>query len=205
MTSFAAFLAAPALALGLLVAAPGFADSTAPAIETALTQQDISEKKQTKAGLYLTAAEAGQALEARDDLILIDVRTPEETMLIGYADATDANIPFLMFDPGLAFDDEKDGYRMQPNPAFVALVQAYLARPESAAKTTLLVMCRSGDRSAKAVDALNDAGIDARIYSVIDGFEGDKDDSGLRSVNGWRNAGLPWSYKVTPDLWPRSE
>lgn len=126
-------------------------------------------------------------------------------MLIGYADATDANIPFLMFDPGLAFDDEKDGYRMQPNPAFVALVQAYLARPESAAKTTLLVMCRSGDRSAKAVDALNDAGIDARIYSVIDGFEGDKDDSGLRSVNGWRNAGLPWSYKVTPDLWPRSE
>ena len=44
-----------------------------------------------------------------------------------------------------------------------------IAGPED----VLLVMCRSGDRSAMVVDQLADAGF-KNAYTNIDGFEGDK-------------------------------
>jgi hypothetical protein len=31
---------------------------------------------------------------------------------------------------------------------------------------------------------------------VVDGFEGDMSKDGRRAVNGWKNAGLPWSYQL---------
>lgn len=41
------------------------------------------------------------------------------------------------------------------------------------------------------------------VYTVTDGFEGDKIKQGPRKgervVNGWKNSGLPWSYKLTKD------
>jgi hypothetical protein len=64
-------------------------------------------------------------------------------------------------------------------------------------------MCRSGDRSAKAVDLLAAAGI-KDAYSVIDGVEGDKvtdPDSvfvGKRMKNGWKNS-APWVYTIDPE------
>jgi rhodanese-related sulfurtransferase len=42
------------------------------------------------------------------------------------------------------------------------------------------------------------AGYD-KAYTVVDGFEGDREsdpsspDYGKRTVNGWKNAGLPWT------------
>ena len=61
---------------------------------------------------------------------------------------------------------------------------------------TVLLMCRSGGRSAKAVDALATEGGLTTVYSVVDGFEGDKDDNGRRNVNGWKNSGEPWTTKI---------
>jgi hypothetical protein len=41
------------------------------------------------------------------------------------------------------------------------------------------------------------------VFSVVDGFEGDVAASGQkqgqRVVNGWKNADLPWSYKLDKD------
>jgi len=38
------------------------------------------------------------------------------------------------------------------------------------------------------------------VYTVVDGFEGDVakegPNAGKRVVNGWKNAGLPWSYRL---------
>jgi hypothetical protein len=38
------------------------------------------------------------------------------------------------------------------------------------------------------------------VYTVVDGFEGDPltegPGKGLRVVNGWRNAGLPWTTRL---------
>ena len=34
------------------------------------------------------------------------------------------------------------------------------------------------------------------IISVMNGFEGELSDKGRRSLNGWKNDGLPWSYEL---------
>ena len=57
-------------------------------------------------------------------------------------------------------------------------------------------------RSAAAIAKLLEAGVKVDLYNVVDGFEGDKGESGARDVNGWRNAGLPWTYKIRAGLRP---
>ena len=86
-----------------------------------------------------------------------------------------------------------------------------LLRPERAEAATeiarlddtLLVMCRSGGRSAVAVNRLAKAGFE-NVYNVTDGMVGDVVMSpesvflGQRLVDGWKNSGLPWTYDVDP-------
>jgi rhodanese-related sulfurtransferase len=66
-------------------------------------------------------------------------------------------------------------------------------------------MCRSGDRSAMAVNALAKAGF-VNVYNIMDGMEGDKVDDpgsayyGKRMRNGWKNSGSPWTYDVNTEL-----
>jgi rhodanese-related sulfurtransferase len=49
-----------------------------------------------------------------------------------------------------------------------------------------------------AVEMLAQAGF-RNAYTVVDGFEGDRNTNpsspnyGKRTVNGWKNAGLPWT------------
>ena len=68
---------------------------------------------------------------------------------------------------------------------------------------TVLLICRSGDRSAKAVDLLAAAGFE-NVYTVTDGFEGDKVKDpgsvfdGKRMRNGWKNS-APWVYDIDPE------
>ena len=59
------------------------------------------------------------------------------------------------------------------------------------------------DRAAvllKAADLLAKLGY-THVYSITDGYEGDKakqgEHAGQRVVNGWRNAGLPWTYTIS--------
>ena len=64
---------------------------------------------------------------------------------------------------------------------------------------TIMVMCRSGSRSAKAVNMLADAGF-KNVYTITDGFEGDKSPEGKRTVDGWKNSDATWTYKLNPKL-----
>ncbi|MCI0469771.1 MAG: sulfurtransferase, partial [Nitrospirae bacterium] len=70
---------------------------------------------------------------------------------------------------------------------------------------TILVMCRSGHRSAAAVNRLTKAGF-MNVYSIVDGFEGDKVKdgesyfNGKRMKNGWKNSGALWTYDLEPRL-----
>ncbi|QGX98104.1 sulfurtransferase [Roseovarius faecimaris] len=193
MTFLTRLLTAPLLAFSLVVAAPAatFAQSADTGIETSLSSASLPKGKRTQAGLYLTAAEAAGVLAARDDVLLIDVRTPEETVIAGYATDTDANIPLALFDPSHAFNAKKNRYKMMPNRGFAGATKRFLAGRDPSA---VLVICRSGGRSAAAVDILIKAGVDVPLYSVVDGFEGDKNKDGRREVNGWKNAGAPWTY-----------
>ena len=57
---------------------------------------------------------------------------------------------------------------------------------------TILLLCRSGNRSAQAAEAAFNAGFE-HIYNVLEGFEGDLNDQQQRNQkNGWRIHQLPW-------------
>jgi rhodanese-related sulfurtransferase len=68
----------------------------------------------------------------------------------------------------------------------------------------IMVMCRSGGRSAIAVNLLAKAGFKS-VYQIVDGMEGDAITEpgssfiGQRLRNGWKNAGCPWTYSLTPE------
>jgi rhodanese-related sulfurtransferase len=147
--------------------------------------------------LYVTAREAYEKWKAAPDKVMVvDVRTPEEFMFVGHADMA-WNIPVAA--QVYQWDAGKKQFPMQPLPDFVSRVQK-VAKPGD----TLLVMCRSGGRSAIAVNLLAKAGF-RQVFQITDGMEGDavKDpDSvfrGQRLVNGWKNSGLPWTYHVGPE------
>ncbi len=153
--------------------------------------------KQTELGLYLTAKEAYEMWQAAPDKIkIVDVRTPEEFIFVGNADMA-WKIPIAVQSD--QWDAEKRQFPMQLLPDFVERVQK-VAGPDD----TLLVMCRSGGRSAMAVNLLAVAGF-GKVYTITDGMEGDTvNDSnsifyGQRVVNGWKNSGLPWTYGVDPN------
>jgi rhodanese-related sulfurtransferase len=89
---------------------------------------------------------------------------------------------------------------MIANPNFIAEVGQKFKTSD-----TVLVICRSGNRSAAAVNALASAGY-KKAYSVTDGFEGDRvkdpasPDYGKRLKNGWKNADIPWTDQLDPQL-----
>ncbi len=74
-------------------------------------------------------------------------------------------------------------------PSFVAAVAAKTSRPNQ----TIVLICRSGERTIDAGIALEKAGF-TNVVNVLEGFEGDRDDNGQRSTeSGWRFEGLPWT------------
>jgi rhodanese-related sulfurtransferase len=160
------------------------------------SSQQIPKNKQTKLGLYVTARQAYDLWKADPEHVkIIDVRTPEEYGFIGHPDEA-WNIP-------LAFVTyrRKNGvteYGPKWNPDFISEVKQVTGPAD-----TLLVMCRSGDRSAMAVNQLAAAGLN-NLYTVTDGFEGDKVDDpgsvfhGKRLRNGWKNS-APWVYTIDPE------
>jgi len=197
---WSASLALPAVAL---IVTAGLADSSSvragtneqPASQAANVQ--IPADKQTSLGLYVTSREAYEKWKASPDKVtVLDVRTPEEFLFIGHAEMA-WNIPLAA--QSYRWDADKKQFPMTPLPDFVARVQK-IAKPGD----TLLVTCRSGGRSAMAVNALAKAGF-KNVYNITDGFEGDavkNPDSvfdGQRLVNGWKNSGLPWTYHIDPD------
>ena len=97
------------------------------------------------------------------------------------------------------WDAGKKQFPLRPLPDFVARVQKVAKLLDD----TLMVMCRSGGRGAMAVNLLAKAGF-RNVYNITDGMEGDtvKDPEsvfrGQRLVNGWKNSGLPWTYRSGP-------
>ena len=158
--------------------------------------QQLPERKQTTLGLYMTAAQAYEKWKAAPDkLMLIDVRTPEEYAFVGHPEMA-WNVPFAFVT--YQRKDGKTEYGPKMNPDFVAEVKKLAGSTD-----TVLLMCRSGDRSAKAVNDLAAAGF-KNVYTITDGFEGDKVKDpgsvfdGKRMRNGWKNS-APWVYDIDPE------
>ena len=99
-------------------------------------------------------------------------------------------------DNGLAFDDPRGAYKLEPNADFAAELGRRMTEKGLGKGDVVILMCRSGDRSSRAINQqLAEAGY-TKVYSVVDGFEGDISREGRRTVNGWKNAGLPRGYKM---------
>ena len=158
----------------------------------------VPEGKRTSLGLYVTAQEAYEMWKTEPEQVnILDVRTPEEYVFVGHAEMA-RNIPLVFVKH--EWDADINEFAVEPNPDFIPRVKRLFAPTD-----TILVMCRSGDRSAMAVNALAKAGF-VNVYNIIDGMEGDKVNDpgsvyhGKRMKNGWKNSGSPWTYNVDPEL-----
>lgn len=163
----------------------------------------VPASKQIASKKYLSAKEAAAMKEKLGNkAMFIDVRTQAEIEYVGEADMVDYNIPYMVNDYN-TWDEKNGRYQMSPNSGFLSKMSDVVKAAGLDKNSTIIVMCRSGDRSAGAANLMGKAGY-KNVYSVEDGFEGDVaqsgDHKGQRVVNGWRNAGLPWSYKINKKI-----
>lgn len=161
----------------------------------------LPEVKRTRLQLYLTPGQAYARVQQDGGKVLfLDIRTRAEAMYVGMATPVDALVPYVEHQEIMTeWDDRRGLYRLEANAEFAQEVERRLRAKGLGKADPVILLCRSGDRSAKAADFLQLHGF-SQVYSVTEGFEGDlgKDGPavGRRAVNGWKNAGLPWSYKL---------
>jgi rhodanese-related sulfurtransferase len=159
----------------------------------------VSEPKRTKAGHYLMAADVPAYIQAQGGagkVLFLDLRTRAEAMYVGMATGVDALVPYVEHQEMMTdWDTQRGIYRLEPLQDFVSEVNRRLTQKGLAKSDVVVLICRSGDRSSRGANRLADDGY-TQVWSVVDGFEGDMGKDGRRSVNGWKNAGLPWSYKL---------
>ncbi len=126
-------------------------------------------------------AETWQRLNDDPGAVLIDVRTEAEWAFVGTPDLSQIENRLLL----VAWQDYPE---MGRNPGFVAQISEQV--PDRA--TTLLFICRSGQRSRFAAIAMTEAGYQ-NCFNVAEGFEGDSDGDRHRGqTGGWKVASLPW-------------
>lgn len=122
----------------------------------------------------VTPAQAWQ-LFSSGGAALVDVRSAEERKFVGHV-------------PGSLHLAWATGTALTRNPRFAREVEARF-KDKSA---VLLLLCRSGKRSAAAAEVLAKAGY-GNVFNVLEGFEGEIDAQQHRgTADGWRYRGLPW-------------
>jgi len=106
---------------------------------------------------------------------LVDVRSPEERKFVGQVPGTLA-VPWA------------SGTSLSRNPRFTRELEAKVKKGD-----VVLLLCRSGKRSALAAEAAAKAGF-SNVFNVAEGFEGELDQEQRRGHSGgWRFHGLPWT------------
>ena len=170
--------------------------SSALAVESA----QVPDDKRSATGLHLTAVEAAAMKRADPAKVLfIDVRSRAEAMLLGMPTLADHLVPLLDFSAPWEWSADQGEYLQQANPRFVQDVEQRLTKAGLTKNDPVILLCRSGTRSNSAAGLLSLYGF-KKAYTVIDGYEGDLATSGpqagQRSVNGWKNAKLPWTYQL---------
>lgn len=128
----------------------------------------------------VTPEEAWKLLSENPDAVLVDVRTEAEWRFVGVADTSslDRDVVYVEW-------NRTDGTR---NDGFVDDLVASGVAP---GERPVVFLCRSGNRSIGAAEAATEAGI-APSYNILDGFEGNLDESKHRGGTGWKAVGLPW-------------
>jgi rhodanese-related sulfurtransferase len=134
----------------------------------------------------VSVEEAWTRLKGGARSVLIDVRTIAEWAYVGLPDlSTIGKRPVLVEWQG--FPDDR------LNTAFVERITEALTPIGADRDSELLFICRSGQRSLKAAQAMAAAGF-KHCRNVADGFEGPLDPNRHRGqLGGWKAKGLPWA------------
>ena len=114
------------------------------------------------------------ALVQAGEALLVDVRSAEERKFVGHV-------------PDSLHVAWATGTGLTRNPRFVRELEAKTGKA-----AVLLLLCRSGKRSALAAEAATQAGFES-AFNVLEGFEGELNGLQQRGLaDGWRFHGLPW-------------
>jgi rhodanese-related sulfurtransferase len=147
----------------------------------------------------VTPAEAYKMMQKDPEhTFMVDCRTRAEYQYVGHPEGA-YNVPLRFLSPNVG----KKGYIEETNPDFG---KELLARfnPDT---DTLIILCRSGNRSCTACNEAIKAGFaEKRVFNMMGGFEGGKNKNknsvfnGKRWAGGWKLEGLPWTYSMKKDL-----
>lgn len=107
---------------------------------------------------------------------ILDVRTEAEFIWVGHPNVTPNNVV------NVPWQKENKGSLIL-NPTFLSDVEEFFGANKDA---HIITMCRSGVRSVAAALALESAGY-TNVSNMLKGYEGDKNSSGYRVINGWKN------------------
>lgn len=147
-----------------------FTAAASPILERA--RQRAAEEQLPYAGSV--SPQDAWALVSSGEAVLIDVRTAEERKFVGHVPET-RHVAWMT------------GLSLSRNPRFTRELEGKTGKDD-----VVLLLCRSGKRSAAAAEAAAKAGF-KNVFNILEGFEGDLDEQQPRGAfNGWRNAGLPW-------------
>jgi rhodanese-related sulfurtransferase len=148
----------------------GYGEVTPPVLE--LAREQAAADNLPYAG-SVTPQDAW-ALFQSGEAVLIDVRTAEERKFVGHVPET-KHVAWMT------------GLSLSRNPRFVKELEAKAGKDD-----VVLLLCRSGKRSAAAAEAAAKGGF-KNVFNILEGFEGDLDEQQRRGAfNGWRRGGLPW-------------
>jgi rhodanese-related sulfurtransferase len=112
---------------------------------------------------------------------LVDVRSIAEYYLVGHPEMA-VNIPFTFW--------SEAEQKLVPNDNFIEDIKLRFKSDD-----ILVFLCRSGGRSVVAARAALSAGF-THVFNVEEGFEGKPDAKGYRSIGGWKNSGLPYTFAI---------
>ena len=126
---------------------------------------------------HLEPTETYQFLHDNPTALFIDCRSEMEYLFVGHPVGA-LHVPW------------NDGPDWEVNPHFVGQVKKVAGTNH--ANRPIVLICRSGNRSVDAGEALEQAGF-TDVYNVRHGFEGELNEHHQRnSLAGWRFDGLPW-------------
>lgn len=189
-----------------LITGLAFSSATMAAEASKWAGDTPKKERQTPQALYITAENTYKWMKEDENVILVDVRTPEEWQFVGYTPMAQIMIPSVTFDYSKDnadnFDAKKGRYASQVNTDFVSQFEAKLFDLDADKSTPFVLMCRSGATRAQPAAKMLDQYGYKNVYIMTDGFEGGKvkegERKGYRLKAGWKvdNPADSWTYKI---------
>jgi rhodanese-related sulfurtransferase len=155
------------ISLFSIVIASFFLSSAAQAVDAS----KVAKGKQNSLGLYMTSSETHAYMQSHGSKALfLDIRDPVEIHTVGMPGGVDYNVAFKFIDT-TKWDKKKGKFKLKANPDYLKDVAARLKAKGLTKEDRIILICGSGKRAAKAVNALAKAGY-KNVYSVVDGYKG---------------------------------